>query len=200
MQYWLLFIPFISALIGWIINSCIISLLFHPSQPKNILGLHFQGLIPAKQKKIAEQAGNYVSTHLFSSEQIKNKLTNSDNIEKLMPFVEAEVDHFLRKKLTDQMPMISMFIGEKTILQLKGIFTEEIKTLFPTLISNYIGNIEADLNIEAMITEKIESVSAGTIENLISTVLKRELQLFKLAGAVTGFLIGIIQLIITLLL
>jgi uncharacterized membrane protein YheB (UPF0754 family) len=200
MQYWLLFIPLIGALIGWSINSLLIFLLFHPAQPKKVLGLTFHGLVLKKQKSFAKQVAVYVSTQLFSIEEIKNKLTNPENAEKLMPFVEAEIDHFLRQKLTEQMPMIGMLIGEKTIVQLKGIFVEEIRILFPKLITNYIENIEADMNIAAMIEEKIGSVSADTIKKIICTNLKKELTFFKLAGAVIGFLTGLIQLVIALFL
>ncbi len=200
MHYWLFITPFIGALLGWTINGLLIKFLFHPAEPKNLFGFSLQGLVPKNQSQFAVQAGRYVGNNLFSFDEIKNKLTNAENIEKLMPFVEEEIDNFLRKKLTEQMPMISMFIGEKTIVQLKSIFVEEIKILFPALISNYINNIEADLNIEAMVAEKIQSVSPATIENFIHQSLKKELQFFKLAGAAAGFIIGLIQLAFVLFL
>lgn len=200
MQYWLLFIPVIGALIGWSINNLLIFLLFHPLQPKKLLGITFHGLIPKKQKLFAKQVAVYVSTELFSIEEIKNKLTNPENTEKLIPFIEDEIDHFLRQKLTEQMPMIGMLIGEKTIVQLKGIFVEEIRILFPRLINNYIQNIESDINIEAIIEEKIGSVSIENIEMIIYSGFKKELTLFKLAGAATGFIAGLIQLGIVLFL
>lgn len=200
MQYWLLFIPVIGALIGWSINNLLIYLLFHPVQPKRLLGITFHGLVLKKQKLFAKQVAVYVSTQLFSMEEIKNKLTNPENTEKLIPFIEDEIDHFLRQKLTEQMPMIGMLIGEKTIVQLKGIFVEEIRILFPRLINNYIQNIESDINIQAIIEEKIGSVSAENIEMIIYSGFKKELTLFKLAGAATGFIAGLIQLGIVLFL
>ncbi|MEY2865921.1 MAG: UDP-3-O-(3-hydroxymyristoyl)-glucosamine N-acyltransferase, partial [Pseudomonadota bacterium] len=48
--------------------------------------------------------------------EIEQKITSTDNVNKLMPFVETKVDEFLRVKLSDAFPVISMFIGENTII------------------------------------------------------------------------------------
>jgi Na+/serine symporter len=41
--------------------------------------------------------------------------------------------------------MISMFIGDKTIHQLKEVFIEELKQLFPELVVNLVANSKAQL-------------------------------------------------------
>jgi uncharacterized membrane protein YheB (UPF0754 family) len=194
----LFFIPFIAALVGWLINSLFIKLLFHPVLPKKILGFSFQGIVPKKQKIIAKQLGKYVSEDLFSFDVIEQKLTNPSNIEKILPLVEEQIDHFLRKKLTEQMPMISMFIGDKTIEQFKNIFIEELNILFPSLINQYVKNLKSDLNLEQIISEKISSIDITLLENQIKNNFKKEFTYFKLAGAFTGLIIGIIQLLIVL--
>ena len=117
-----------------------------------------------------------------------------------MPLVEEQIDHFLRIKLGEQMPMISMFIGDKTIQQLKNIFMEELTTLFPNLINQYAKNLQSDLQLEQIISQKIMAIDLLETEKKIHQQFKKELSLFKLAGAFTGLIIGILQLLITLLL
>ena len=39
MNFWLILIPFISAFIGWFTNWIAIKMLFHPKEPKKILGI-----------------------------------------------------------------------------------------------------------------------------------------------------------------
>jgi len=200
MHFWLYIIPFLAALIGWTINSLMIRLLFHPLKPIQILGFSFSGIITGKRESIAKGLGKYVSEELFSFQVIEEKLTNPANIEKIMPLVEEQIDHFLRIKLGEQMPMISMFIGDKTIQQLKNIFMEELTTLFPNLISKYAKNLQSDLQLEQIISQKIMAIDLLETEKKMNQQLKKELSLFKLAGAFTGLIIGILQLIITLLL
>ncbi|OIR01166.1 hypothetical protein GALL_167990 [mine drainage metagenome] len=200
MNWWLMIIPFAAALIGWLINSSLIKLLFHPVRPIKILGFTFQGIIPKKQKSFAKQLGKYVSEELFSFSAIEEKLSHPENIEKILPFVEAEVDTFLRKKLIEQMPMIGMFIGDKTILQFKNIFMQELAILFPKLISEYAQNLKADLNFEEIISQKLSSIDFIEFEKKMLKQFRREIILFKAAGAFTGIIIGFLQLFILLLL
>ena len=200
MPFWLYIIPFLAALIGWTINSLMVRLLFHPLKPIKIFGITFSGIISGKREAIAKGLGKYVSEELFSFQVIEEKLTNPANIEKIMPLVEEQIDHFLRIKLGEQMPMISMFIGDKTIQQLKNIFMEELTTLFPNLISQYAKNLQSDLQLEQIISQKIMAIDLLEAEKKMNQQLKKELSLFKLAGAFTGLIIGILQLLITLLL
>lgn len=197
MHWWLFAIPVLGAFLGWLMNSLIIGLLFHPIQPVKILGISFQGFLPKQKETIALSLSKYVSQELFSFQVLKEKFTDPALIQKIMPMVEENVDHFLRKKLSEQMPMISMFIGDKTILQLKGIFMEELNILFPQLIHDYAQNLETDFDIEKMISQKVAAIDLRTAITSIHRYFQKEILYFKIAGAFTGILIGIIQLIIT---
>ncbi len=196
MHCWLFVIPFVAGLIGWIINSFIIKLLFHPLVPIKILGFTFQGIIPKKQNAFAKQLGKYVSEELVSFTLIEEKFSHPENIQKILPFVDKEIDTFLRIKLVEQMPMIGMFIGDKTILQLKNIFMEELTILFPKLISQYAQNLKADLNFEEIISRKFASINFVELEKKMQTQFRKEIIFFKLAGAFTGIIIGFIMVII----
>ena len=47
-SWWLYSIPFISAFIHWLTIRMALKLLFHPRQPKRILGFTLQGVFPKK--------------------------------------------------------------------------------------------------------------------------------------------------------
>ena len=53
---------------------------------------------------------------------LKEKVTDPENLNKLKPEIETHIDSFLREKLKETFPMLSMFIGDKTINQLKSCF------------------------------------------------------------------------------
>src|SRR5438128_654862 len=122
MDWKFIVIPLISAFIGWFTNWIAIKMLFHPREPKKILGITFHGIFPNRQKQFAEKLGKLVSAELLSFSDIESKITDPENLDKIMPAVEKHIDDFLRVRLAVAMPMISMFIGENTIGQLKEIF------------------------------------------------------------------------------
>ncbi len=199
MSYILFLIPVISAFIGWFTNWIAIKMLFHPKEPKKILGITIQGIFPKRQQQFAEKLGKLVSQELLSFADIQEKLVHPDNIQKLMPVVEEHIDQFLRKKLAEEMPIISMFIGENTIQQLKGIFMKELETLFPIIMQRYMGHLQQELDLEKIVIQKVASFSSDKLEEILQSILSKEFRFVELIGAVLGFIIGLLQVLLTLL-
>jgi uncharacterized membrane protein YheB (UPF0754 family) len=198
MNNWLLLIPLISAFIGWFTNWVAIKMLFHPKEPKKFMFITFQGVFPKRQRQFAEKLGKLVSTELLSFREIEEKIVNPNNIKKLMPFVESKVDDFLRNKLSDAFPIISMFIGESTINQLKTVFMAELEVIFPEMIAAYMKNLESQLDLEKMVTEKVYGFSSDKMEAILNQIMTKEFKFIEIIGGVLGFIIGILQVLITI--
>jgi uncharacterized membrane protein YheB (UPF0754 family) len=199
MNYWLLLIPVISAFIGWFTNWIAIKMLFHPRVPKKILGITFHGIFPKRQQQFAEKLGKLVGQELLSFTDIEAKITDPENLEKIMPMVEQHIDNFLRVKLAEAMPMISMFIGDKTINQLKEVFLKEMRELFPLIMSNYMGKLKEQLDLEKIVMSKVASFSSDKLESILNQIMSKEFKFVEIIGGVLGFIIGLLQVVITLL-
>lgn len=199
MSYSLVLIPIIAAFIGWFTNWIAIKMLFHPRLPKKILGITFQGIFPKRQQQFAEKLGKLVSEELLSFTDIEKKITDPKNIQQLMPVVETHIDQFLRQKLADEMPIISMFIGENTIQQLKATFMKELETLFPVIMQRYMGHLQKELDLERIVIEKVAGFSTDKLESILTSIMSREFRFIERLGAILGFIIGLLQVLLTLL-
>ena len=186
-----------SAFTGWVTTWIAIKMLFHPRKPISIFGFKVQGIFPKNQQLIAQKLGQVVSKEFLSFDEIEAKVINPDNLEKLKPEIEAHIDIFLREKLVTLFPMLSMFIGDKTINQLKTAFLTELENLFPILMKNYMKKLESDLDLEKIVTEKVASFSSEKLEDILNQITKKEFQFLEVIGAVFGFIIGLLQVLLT---
>jgi len=199
MNYWLILIPVISAFIGWVTNWVAIKMLFHPRRPVKILFFTVQGVFPKRQQVFATRLGKMVSSELLSFDDIQQKISNPKNLDSIMPMIEKHIDDFLRVKLSDEMPFLSMFIGDKTIASLKRIFTEELKTLFPHIMKNYAAGLRSELDLEKIVTSRVAGFSSEKLEAILMQVMRKEFVFVEITGGIIGFIIGIVQVLITLL-
>lgn len=198
MNYWLLIIiPLISAFIGWVTNWVAIKMLFHPREPKKILGITFHGIFPKRQQQFAEKLGKLVSAEFLSFDDIEEKISNPDNLKKIMPMIENHIDDFLRNRLSTEMPVISMFIGDKTITKLKESFMKEIELLFPQVMKQYASNLKHELDLEQIVIKKVAGFSSDKLEEVLYQIMSKEFRFVEIIGAVIGFIIGLLQVIIT---
>lgn len=196
---WILFlIPVISAFIGWITNWIAIKMLFHPREPKRILGITFQGIFPKRQHQFALRLGKLVSSELLSFSDIEQKISDPENVSKVLPLLEAHIDTFLREKLTAEIPMLGMLIGDKTILQVKGVFIKELEALFPVLMKQYMTTLQSKLDLEMIVIEKVGKFSSNKLEEILNQIMSTEFKFVEIIGAVLGFLIGLAQVFLTL--
>lgn len=200
--YWLQFISplLLSAFICWLVVFIFIKDLFNPVKPIHIAGFKLQGLIPARQQQIADDMARLVSKEIFSSGLLEQKVADPENFNKLKPEIELQIDSFLRTRLKDTFPMLSMLIGDKTINQLKAAFMTELETLFPVLMKKYVTNLRNDLNIENTVKEKISGLSMYETKNQFYRSLKKPLIRIQYMAALLGFVLGVLQVLLNMLL
>ncbi|MFN5642124.1 MAG: DUF445 domain-containing protein [Sphingobacteriales bacterium] len=192
-------IPLISAFIGYFTNWIAIKMLFHPKLPIRVLGITVQGIFPKRQKQFAEKLGSLISNEFLSFQDIEQKIANPSNLKKVLPEVEKHVDQFLHHKLSELFPMISMFIGEKTISSLKFALMAELESIFPVIMSKYVGELKQDLDLEQIVIEKVSAFSSDQLEDMLYKIMSKEFRMVEILGGVLGFIIGIIQVIIAAL-
>lgn len=174
-------LPLIAAVLGWLMNSFAVSMLIKS--------------LAARREQLAAQLGK-IAGQQFSFAVIKQKLTDPEKIKSIIPVVEQHLDEFLRTRLPKAMPVLSMFIGDSTVNQIKGHLVTELDTLFPVMINQYLNNVENDLNLEKIVSNKIAAISDEQLQSGVQQFLGKELTKFKLLGAATGFIIGVISLIL----
>jgi uncharacterized membrane protein YheB (UPF0754 family) len=192
-------IPFISAFIGWFTNWIAIKMLFHPKEPKRILGIIFHGIFPKRQQQFATRLGVLVASELLHFDEIAVKMKNPAKLKELNPIIEAHLDSFLKVKLQEKMPVISMFVGDKTMDKLKDGMMEEIEVLLPEIITKYTDNLSQQIDIERIVTEKVASFSSDKLEQILASIMSKEFRFVEILGGVLGFIIGVIQVLLTLI-
>jgi uncharacterized membrane protein YheB (UPF0754 family) len=191
-------LPFLSAFIGWFTNWVAIKMLFHPREEKNILGLKIQGIFPKRQQQFAEKLGTLVSKELISFEEISLKINNPETMVKVMPFIENHIEQFIKVKLKEEIPLLSMFITDSTMGSIKKGIVKEIEILFPTLINQMTLGLQKDLDIEKIVIEKVKNFSSDKLEEILNAIMSKEFRFVEIIGAILGFIIGLIQLLLTM--
>lgn len=187
-----------SGFTGFITVWIIIKLLFHPVKPISFLGFRFQGILPKNQPLIAQNLGRQVSKELFTFFRLQEKLTDPENFNKLKPQIENHIDTFLRDKLKDSFPMLAMFIGDKTINQLKSAFLIELEELFPVIMKSYMTNLEKELDLEKIVAEKVAGFSLVKAETMLNKYAKKQITRLQILGAGIGFATGLIHVFINI--
>lgn len=154
-----LFIPIMTALFGWMVAWLFVKALF----------INWKG-------------GLSQSISSLKIEQLITTEVSLKQFDLLLPTLDKHLDDFFNLKLTQKMPMIAMFIGNKTIDQLKEVFIEELKLMFPELVQKLLnGSIK---ELESALQQKWK-------KNIEISLLKATHKI-RIAAFILGFLWGIL--------
>lgn len=194
----LFLLPLIAALIGWATNYLAIKMLFHPREPKKILGLSFQGVFPKRQNQIAEKLGTLVANELFSMKDIGQRIEELSTQPEAMEEVGKRIEKTIRGKLISAFPMLSMFLSDDMIVKVTNLFKGELEDFMKASASGLAVKMEDSIDVEALVREKVSTFSSDKVEELLIGFMEQEFRFIEKIGAVLGFFIGCAQVALVL--
>lgn len=193
----LLILALIGGFIGWVTNLIAVKMLFRPMNPVRLpFGLKLQGLLPARRKDLAVSIGKVIENKLLKPDDILGSLVQEKDIAHLKDSIVTNVVKILKDKL----PAFLHGFTDKTIKkQLDAFMAKDGDRYIHEMINNMIAHANENLAISDMVINKIEALDLTSFENIVVGVVNKELRFIEYIGAVLGFIIGIIQGLVMLL-
>lgn len=190
-------IPFISAVIGYVTNYIAIKMLFYPRRPINLRLFTIQGIFPKRKTLLARRMAKLVAEELLSMDQLKDEIDRQATQGEIRDAIEDEVERYLKEKISSLNPIISTFINDNRMLQLRDKICHEIESFIPKITRQFFNRLDT-VNLENMVFEQVASFTSDKLENMMMSVIQDELKFIEWAGAFLGFAIGLIQVLLLL--
>ena len=193
----IILLPLIAGAIGWFTNYLAVKMLFNPKEPVNILGYKLQGVFPKRQQQIAEKVGKMVAEELLHFDDIIKEVNTQSTIDSITSKLDRKLDYYFDVTLVEKYPMVSKLVPQKGKDKIKSEILNEVEHLAPDFINSQIKSLEHTLDIEGIIADKVSKLSSEKLEDLLMKMLSTELKFIEWVGAILGFIIGLIQVLIT---
>ncbi len=174
-------------------------MLFHPREKVRILFWDVQGIFPKKHHVLAQRIGKLVAEDLFSVQDIQEILTQPENVSKINESIEEKIENYLTDTFPEKYPTLAFFVSDKLKGKVRDTMMTELETMGPDVMNETIENLESSLDIESFIRERVSKFSLERMETLIQGILASEFKFIEFVGAVLGFVIGSIQLLLVLI-
>ena len=152
----LFLIPILTGLFGWLLIWLLAKSLFFPTKAIQIGRCSWESNL----SRLINQ---------FPIELLIPKESDSEaSFKAMQPLMEEKLDFFFNHTIKDKLPMMSMFIGEKTVAQLKSVFLEELATIFPQIVGQFAQNTK--MNISKSFPTKLSDSIAPIVMKAIKPI------------------------------
>ncbi|MDN5278895.1 MAG: hypothetical protein PWR01_2860 [Clostridiales bacterium] len=188
--------------IGWITNWLAIKALFHPKQPFKLLFFEFQGLLPKRQKELAQNLGRIIEGELINIEELIRKVEPSD----LDPIIEDQmrqnrseterkVKDYIRSYL-DRIPFVKIS-ADGLVRSVMDLLEREIvhalKKQIPGLLDKSAQKASEKISVKEIVFEKVSSMDLDKLEAIFYKIADREMAMIIRLGGVLGVMVGCVQ-------
>jgi uncharacterized membrane protein YheB (UPF0754 family) len=188
-------LPLIGALIGWLTNYIAIKMLFHPKDEIRIFFFSLQGIFPKRQLAFAQKLGQVVSTELVSAQEVTAHLKEKATSEAVLAHITMRLEEGIASRLPRAFPMLAMFMSSDMTEKIKRVLLEQISSLNEELIDKLSGELEEELDVQRIVEEKVADFSSDKLEEILFSIMRREFKFVEMVGAVLGFMIGLLQVL-----
>lgn len=191
----LILTPFITATIGWFTNWLAIKMLFHPRTPVNLFFMQWQGLIPRRQQQLANESAEIIEREILQQHSILNEIKKIE----LSPYLEKTAHKLVWERIGPQLraiPLLGNFVNDGLLAKFETIACAEIKQEAGPLVEKVATEFESSVDLKQMIEDNITAFDLDRLEMIVNTVAKHEFRTIERLGAVLGFAIGSIQVLL----
>ena len=187
----------IGGVIGYITNVVAIKMLFKPYEPIKIplTNIEIMGLIPKRRAEIAKNVAETVKRELLSEDDIFNGIIKDEDKEEIASYINSKIGNIISEK--------AIFLPSSLVSKINGyisdIVDKEVGNAIDELGSTFVEKAKNRVDIEKIIEDRINEFDIEYIEEMTVRIAKKELKHIEVLGLILGFLIGIVQGLITLI-
>ena len=174
-----------------------LNLIFIPREPKKLLGfIPVQGVLHAQREQVTRDYARLLANDLFSADVLLEAILNGPTSERLFAAVEKEVSAAIDAQTGVARPVITLAIGTKRYREAKDAVVRMVVERLPDTMQEAKDYTAKTLDIENLIVEKMNKLTPDQYEAILRPVFKDDEMLMVMVGAVLGFFVGELQVVL----
>jgi uncharacterized membrane protein YheB (UPF0754 family) len=174
-----------------------LNLIFIPREPKKLLGfIPVQGVLHAQRDNVTRDYARILANDLFSADVLLEAILHGPTSERLFAAVEKEVSVAIDAQAGVARPVITLAIGTRRYREAKDTVVRMVLERLPDTMQEAKDYTAKTLDIENLIVDKMNELTPDQYEAILRPVFKDDEMLMVTVGAILGFLVGELQVVL----
>ncbi|MST61756.1 DUF445 family protein [Peptostreptococcus anaerobius] len=185
----------VGGIIGYVTNVLAVKMLFRPLKPFKmpIFGFEIVGLIPKRRADIAKSIGTTVGEQLIDYDELINSMLKEEDKKNLKRVLKERIAVIIEEKASFIPFLFRSKVAEFVDQVIESEFDSGIDSLLEVAKEKAISRID----VGKMVEEKINELDLVELEKIILVIASKELKHIENLGLLLGFVIGVVQGIIS---
>jgi uncharacterized membrane protein YheB (UPF0754 family) len=192
-----LIMPVFGLFTGWFTDWLALKMVFNPKQPVRYFGLfEWQGLFLKRRQEIAGDYGALIAKEILTPHNIINSVLRGPLSDRLFAMVQREVQHVLDSQTSLARPFVVFAVGSTRYQEMKRLISERVMERLPDTMAYLEDYAEDAMDIRNTLVRKMQQLTPEEFEGLLRPAFEQDEWILIAVGAVLGFLVGELQVLL----
>jgi uncharacterized membrane protein YheB (UPF0754 family) len=192
-----LLLPAFGLITGWATDWLALRMVFRPMYPRRFFGLFtWQGLFFARRAEVARDYGDLIAKEIITPRRVVEAVLNGPLSDRLFALVQREVHRLIDAQVGLARPLLVVAVGGRRYQRMKQLVTVRVMERLPAAMAHVEGYATDAMDIRNTLMTKMQQLSAKQFERLLRPAFEQDEWILIATGAVLGFAVGELQILI----
>lgn len=189
--------PIFGGLTGWFTDWLALKMIFNPKKPTRYLGVfEWQGLFLKRRKEVAADYGDLIAREIITPKNVMEAVLRGPLSDRLFALVAAQVRTVIDKQSGPARPLVMLAVGSGRYQAIKNSIADKVIARLPETMTHIESYAEDAMDIRNTLVTKMQEMSEDEFEELIRPAFEQDEWILITVGAVLGFGVGELQVIL----
>lgn len=189
--------PVFGLVTGWFTDWLALKMIFNPKHPTRYLGIfEWQGLFLKRRKEVAAAYGALIAKEIITPHNVIQSVLRGPMSDRLFAMVQKEVQAVLDSQTSIAKPLLVFAVGSTRYQEMKRVVSNQIMAALPDTLLYLEDYAEDAMDIRNTLVAKMQELSPEEFEGLLRPAFEQDEWILITVGAVLGFLVGELQLLL----
>jgi uncharacterized membrane protein YheB (UPF0754 family) len=192
-----LIIPLFGGMVGWVTDYLALKMIFTPRTPTRYLGVfRWQGMFFKRREEISAAYARVGARDLLDPRMLVDSLLQGPIADRLFAIVARETDEAINAEVGAARPLVRLAIGTEQYRDLKYTIVERARARLPDVADDLAQYAHETMDTEATVRDAMMRMDDAQYEGLLRPIFKDDEWMIIAVGAVLGFLVGELQVLL----
>lgn len=191
--------PIFGGLTGWFTDWLALKMIFHPKKPTRILGLFtWQGMFLKRRKEVAKEYGALIAAEVVTPHNILEAILRGPLSNRLYSLIQEQVKAAIDEQTGTVGRLLLHATGSRQYELMKQVVADRVVETLPTTlrhVEKYAGDA---MDLHNTLVTKMQELTEEEFEALLRPAFQQDEWILIMVGAILGFLVGELQVLIML--